>query len=305
MKNTKNIYLLVPLVLIIFIVSLFNINIISEQKNFTAVNTVEVEDVKLPIIMYHSVSKGRKSKYNVPPSLLESDFKYFLNLGFTPVFMHQVVDFVSFGIPLPKKPIVVTFDDAHSSVFFNAFALLKKYNIKAVINIIGKCTDGDDVSKFDAIKSHISFPQLRQMVSSGLVEVGNHSFDLHSDFGKRYGIKKLKCESEQQYKNMLKKDVDKLQQRVQDNLGIKPLVFAYPYGKYSDLAKSVLIESGLKAALLSTHQINVLNKETDLFELKRFNRPNGVSSKQFYDAIESLTNQSNSMNNVLKYRWWR
>ena len=99
--------------------------------------------IELPILMYHSMLKDpvKPSQYIVSPDLFEKDLKYIRKKGYTPVFMKEVIDYVNGTGSLPKKPIVLSFDDGYYNNYYYAFPLLKKYKMKAVISVVGKLSD--------------------------------------------------------------------------------------------------------------------------------------------------------------------
>ncbi|MBR2038566.1 MAG: polysaccharide deacetylase family protein, partial [Lachnospiraceae bacterium] len=81
-----------------------------------------------------------------------------------------LADYVENGTMLPEKPVLLTLDDGYENNYTNAFPLLKKYNMKAVISLIGK-------------DMRLNENQLKEKHDSGLVEIGNHTYDLHSISG--------------------------------------------------------------------------------------------------------------------------
>ena len=60
-------------------------------------------------------------------------------------------------------------------------------------------------TKFPAPYSHCTWEELKEMADSGLVEVQNHSYDLHQSKKGALGVKKLPGESEEQYRQRLLK----------------------------------------------------------------------------------------------------
>ena len=71
------------------------------------------EGVEVPIIMYHGILKDpkRAGPYVITPDTFEGDLRYLQEHGYTTVVMQDLIDYVDEGRPLPKKPILLTFDD--------------------------------------------------------------------------------------------------------------------------------------------------------------------------------------------------
>lgn len=257
-------------------------------------NSVQSQNtIKCPIIMYHSTAPNIVAKYNTKPKLLEEDLLYLKSNGYNPVFLSQVVDYCKNNTPLPKKPIVITFDDGYTNNFKFAFDILKKHNIKSTHSIIGAFTDNNyQNGVLKPTNSHMDYTQLNKMKESGIVEFGNHTYDLHKIKGARFGVKKYKHESVVDYSNMLKADLQKCQNALINNIGVEPKVFCYPFGAYNDIAKEVIIQMGFDCALICTEGINNLDDNLDLYELKRFNRDNTKPTKEFFNKI--LDNNKNT-----------
>ncbi len=64
----------------------------------------------------------------------ESQVKY-LKKHYNPVSIEQLVDFTEGKIKLPKRPVLITFDDGFLDNYENAFPILKRHNVPAVIYI--------------------------------------------------------------------------------------------------------------------------------------------------------------------------
>lgn len=248
--------------------------------------------VKVPVLMYHGLLKDPKMQndYVISPDLFEKDLKYLKKHGYTTILMSDLIDFVEKGAPLPEKPVLLTFDDGYYNNYLYAFPLLETYKMKAVISIIGKHTD--DFSKVDdnhATYSHVTWKQIQEMLASGLVEIQNHSYDSHDNKGGRKGVLKLSGESNDAYAKFLRKDLLKLQKRMQETTGITPTTFTYPFGAVSDSSVDVIKELGFKASLGCMEGINTITKgdPDSLYKIKRYLRTPKKSSKDFFTKIES------------------
>jgi peptidoglycan/xylan/chitin deacetylase (PgdA/CDA1 family) len=265
--------------------------------------------VKLPIIMYHSISNNAPNKYNVTPVQLRRDFEYILQQGWNPIFLSQVVDYVERDVALPNKPIAITFDDGYSNNYINILPLIQQYNVKVILSIVGEFTDQhQDLTIKQPANSHMNHIQLKTMLDSNLVELASHTYAMHNIRGinGRKGIRRLKGEDDSQYKRVLQQDDAKLVESWA-RLGVRPCVFTFPFGVYNDVAKDCLRECGYKIALTCTHNINIINQDTDLMQLNRFNRPSGPSSKEYFCAIQELYDigKDKNIRHVLKHYWWR
>ncbi len=251
----------------------------------------EDESIKLPVAMYHHIlnSPSRLGDYVISPAQFEEDLKYIEEKGYTTITSVQLLNFIQNGKELPENPILITFDDGYESVHEFAYPLLKKYNMKAIVSIIGKHTD--IFSKKDEPRhinySHLSWDQLRDMQQSGVFEIQNHSYNMHQPQGKgRYGIRMKKGESEEDYRAALLKDIGGLNDQITAEIGVAPTVFAYPFGALSKQSRPILDELGFKIILTCEEKVNNLSPDNELpLKLKRFNRASSYTTSSFYGKL--------------------
>ena len=74
--------------------------------------------------------------YAISTERLEEHFKFFKQNGYTPISLKQYDNYLKGKAKLPKKPIILTFDDGRESMYTHIYPLLKKYNYPAVFAII-------------------------------------------------------------------------------------------------------------------------------------------------------------------------
>ncbi len=246
--------------------------------------------IKLPIIMYHHISKSsaRLNDFTISPEQFEKDMLYLKENGYETISVNQLLNYVYKNEPLPEKPIMITFDDGHESFYEYIYPMLKQYNLKAVLSIVGSFTDTYTQNEDHNINySYLTWQQINELADSGYVEIGNHTYDLHSIDKGRKGCSKNNGENIEQYRNMLTKDVMKLQDEILNYTGTNTKVFTYPFGKYTKETKEIIKDLGFTAIFNCEEKINIIDKNnTDfLYSLGRFNRPNGISSQQFFENI--------------------
>ena len=247
------------------------------------------DKVILPILMYHRVIQdpGSQGRYSISPQALEADLVYLKENGYESVFMSEVIAFVNGTGGLPVKPVVLSFDDGNSSDYKYLYPLLKQYNMKAVLSIIGKETD-----KFSSDGRDITFPniiwsQVAEMVESGHAEIQSHGYDLHG----ANGALKLKGESLEEYEKRLSRDLFKFQERVKEITGTVPSIFTYPKGMISKGSGEILKNLGFSGTFGCEEGLNFIEvgKPEKLFLMKRMIRTPRVSAeKALSNALKAL-----------------
>jgi len=239
----------------------------------------------VPIVMYHSIAKHGSGKYCITPATLEKDLLYLKENGFTAIVFSDLIAYQKKGAPLPEKPVMLTFDDGYANNYRNAFPLLKKHGMKGVIAVVGRWAD-DNIEGGRGKGAHLTYEQIKEMHGSGVVEIQSHTYDMHkTGRGGRYGMKKTRAESTQQYKEVLKTDLLTNHNKILKHTGITMTALAFPFGAYSKECFEVLKEIGYKASLTCTEGVNTITRSSDLYRLKRYNRPSGRSSAEFFAKI--------------------
>ena len=279
-KTYKLNYKLIIYILLIFVIAVM-------VFTYSVANAKTENGIELPIIMYHSVLKSRSGDYIVHPSEIENDLQYIQSKGYTTITMTDLINYVYNGTDIPEKPIIITFDDGYYNNLGYVVPILKKYNMKAVISIVGSYTDTYTKSNETNLNySYLRWQDIKYMLQEGYVEFQNHTYNLHSYKNGRKGCKKKSWESTEKYRNLLIEDVGKLQKEFKENTGYVPNTFTYPYGAISKESLPIIKEMGFKASLSCTSGVNFITKDTGcLYQLKRNNRVSGISSAQFFEKI--------------------
>ncbi len=263
--------------------------IVFSSKQNVAVDIDSVFSKELPILMYHGLIKNKKHQnvFMIHPDIFENDLKYITEKGYTTITVQDLLDYVYLDKPLPEKPIMITFDDGYYNNYLYAFPLLKQYNCKIVLSPIGKYTDKySNESECSADYSHVTWDQIREMIDSNLVEIQNHTYDMHSAKKPRIGCTKKKSETLSEYQNALVNDVTKMQNRVFDETGLYPSAFVFPFGAISKEAPNIIKNIGFKCTFCCEGRLNVITKDPEcLYCLCRFIRPNSMKTEQYFSKI--------------------
>ncbi len=263
----------------------------SAQKTESALLSSSAPEgsVPLPIVMYHGLLKDKRYHNNffISPQLFEKDLRYFRENNYTPVFVKDLIDYVDNGVPLPEKPVLITFDDGFYNSYVYAYPLLKEYNMKAVVSIIGKLTDKASLIEDKSPNySYLAWDEVQELNSSGIIEIQNHSYDMHGNDHRRRGAMQKQGESIEQYRLALEEDVGNFQNQIFEMTGQKPTAFTYPYGFFSKNSKEILKNMGFRASFSCAEGINFITRDPDcLYRLKRVNRTPDKTSAEFFKVL--------------------
>lgn len=242
------------------------------------------------IIMYHHISAKPNSvgEYVVTPTQLEKDFIYLKEKGYKTLSVRDLYSIDKGEMALPKKSVMITFDDGQESFYTYAFPLLKKYGFCAVFSVIGKYSElFSNVEDHNVDYSHVTYNQIKELISSGIVEIGNHTYDMHSNIkGDRKGVSQGKYESDDMYKKALETDIKSFNMLFESNVGFIPSIYTYPFGVYSDKTKEIIKQNGYYAAFTCYEKRVVPNSKEDwLYYLGRFNRSGKTNTESFFKKL--------------------
>lgn len=134
----------------------------------------------LAILMYHKVSEQVNDGLTVSTDTLELHFAWLKEMGYQTLSFRELKNLMAERLTLPKKTVILTFDDAYRSFKELALPVLKKFGFKASVFVpmayIGKTNLWDRGN--DPI---MTAEELNQISSCGFVEIGLHSF-LHRNY---------------------------------------------------------------------------------------------------------------------------
>ena len=97
------------------------------------------------IVTYHYVRPIARSRYPGIRGLELTDFEGqldYIERHYNVVSVADIVRARNDGSALPEHPLLLSFDDGYRDFYFNAYPILKKYNLPAHHNICPGLIDG-------------------------------------------------------------------------------------------------------------------------------------------------------------------
>ncbi|MBQ9898249.1 MAG: polysaccharide deacetylase family protein [Ruminococcus sp.] len=243
--------------------------------------------VPLPVIMYHSVREGQPGQYSVTPEQLGDDLSWLAENGFTSVTAQELIGYTLGENELPERPVLITFDDGFYNNLSAALPLLEKYDMYAVVSVVGSYTEKlAAADPHSPAYSYLTWEDIAELAASGRVEIGDHTYDMHSLYNGRRGCGRVPGEDAEDYALALRADIGLMQTELHEHLGCAPVVFAYPFGEVSPESVPVLRELGFRMTLTCRERVNLITRAPDcLFGLSRFNRSGLYSTGEFMELL--------------------
>ena len=232
------------------------------------VNT-KASSFNVPILMYHYIGNNPNPKDTmrntlaVSPDKFEAQMAYLASNGYTAISLDTLYGIFNNQATVSGKPIVLTFDDGYLDFYTDVFPILKKYQVKAVAYI---------VPGFLEKPNNLTHLQLKEISKSGLVEIGAHT--VFHTYLKKLDEKRVKFE------------VMESKQMLENELQIKVISFAYPYGVFDEKAIEIVKNAGFKTAVSTVPGIDAsLENRFFLFRL----RPSGRVGQSLLNFLENST----------------
>ncbi len=228
-----------------------------EKKYFSLY--VNKKKYDIPVIMYHRVINNPENEGVYGTYIYEDMFKkhlqYLKDKNYT-VITFKDLDKIGWRNRFEKdrKYIILTFDDGYKDNYDLAFPILKEFNFKATIFLMGSLTYNEwDVKAGGERKfSLMSVEMIKEMQDYG-IEFGAHTFN-HP---------KINTLSNEEIEHQI---VD-VKKPLEEKIGKEIITFAYPYGILNDYAKEMAKKAGYTFALATDSGSVCLSD--DLYQIRR------------------------------------
>jgi peptidoglycan/xylan/chitin deacetylase (PgdA/CDA1 family) len=129
--------------------------------------------LRIPILMYHRIDELRPflpsitRRLTVTPGDFAQQMHWLHTHGFHAVSQRQLFAALEHGAPLPRRPVMITFDDGYRDVLTNAAPVLVRLHMPATAYVITARISGPD-------PSFLTWSELAQLERDG-ISVGSHT----------------------------------------------------------------------------------------------------------------------------------
>jgi len=226
---------------------------------------------QVPVICYHQIRdwKSTDSKvakdYIIPIAAFKQHIKMLADSGYHTILPDQLYNYLTKGAPLPRKPIMLTFDDTDLDQFTIAAPELKKYGFKAVYFIMTVSLGRP---------RYMTKEQVKQLSDAGNV-IGSHTWDHHM-------VSKFKHNPNPKKDDWIIQ-VDKPTKKLEAITGKKIEYFAYPYGIWNKATLPDLKKHNFKIAFQLADK---RNPDEPLMTVRRILDSGYWSTKIFSNSIK-------------------
>lgn len=196
----------------------------------------------VPILMYHAVeSVPRPPKYKhfyVLADEFAGQMKMLKRAGYSPITFGQLASAHAGSVELPKKPVLLTFDDGYENLKTNVYPLMEKlgfaYTVFLVSERVGRTNDWVAPEGYDPTPL-LSWNDITEMQKSRFVSFEGHTAT-HPKLGQL---------APAEARRELMDSKDALEQKLHTPIS----VLCYPYGDVSDTVVGITEELGYVQAV--------------------------------------------------------
>ena len=223
---------------------------------------------EVPILCYHNI-KSNLDHHSPALTVTEKDFddqiKMLHDSGYHTILPDQLYNYLTRDVPLPPKPIMLTFDDSHEEHFSIASKELEKYGFRGVFFVMTIVIDKPNYLTRDEIKA---------LAKNGNV-VACHTYE-HPLMTRLND-------------NEWTKEIDEPRELLEKITGKPVDFFAYPYGAWNIRVVEQLKKRGIKAAF---QLAEAQSHEEPLYTIRRIMVSDSWSTTRLNAEIHTAFNQT-------------
>jgi peptidoglycan/xylan/chitin deacetylase (PgdA/CDA1 family) len=166
--------------------------------------------------------------------------------GYAVLPLPVILDALRGGSPLPDRAVALTIDDAHRSAYQEAFPRLRQAGLPFTLFVASDPIDA-------GAESHMTWTQVREMARAGAT-IG--------------ALPAAGLSMPQRAPPENAADLTRGVERIEAELGFRPVLLAYPFGSHSLAARDLARRQGFTAAF--TQSSGVAHARSDMLALPRF-----------------------------------
>jgi peptidoglycan/xylan/chitin deacetylase (PgdA/CDA1 family) len=193
----------------------------------------------IPVLVYHNISAQDKGKLSIAAKTFDAQIRQLHDEGFQAISLADFVAFTAGRRQLPRKSVLLTFDDGYKSFVQYARPILKDYGFGATLFIY---------SDFIGAGSGLSWQDLRTLSEQG--------YDVQAHSKSHANLRRKEGESEAAYAKRIEAELAYPLSLFKKNLPRPVDALAYPYGEMDDELVPFVAKYGYAVAFTVRRQSN-------------------------------------------------
>lgn len=208
------------------------------RENNITNNVINNHTIK--VLMYHQVVNDERLCNThwtyVSTAQLRKHLILLDHWGYTPITFRDYLMYEKGEINLPKKPIILTFDDGYADVYQNAYPVIKEFGWNAVTFVLGD--KGLRTNTWDIDLGIGSSPLMNE---SQIIELNDAGFEIGSHSMSHARLSMIPVQTAWI-------EIIRSKEKLQAILKSEVTSFSYPFGSVNDSVKEMVRRAGYKIA---------------------------------------------------------
>jgi len=205
----------------------------------------------VPVLTYHDIGPHAKGRLVIGAKAFAEQMRYLKAHRYRVITLAEFHEFLQLKRQLPRRAVVLTFDDGYRSFLTHAYPVLKELGFTATLFVY---TDYVGTGR-----NALGWDDLTRLTAEGF-QVEGHTKS-HGDLRRQAG------ESEAEHSRRLRAELESSQRLFQQRLGRPAKFLAYPFGAADDAVLAYTRESGFVAGLTVFREGN--SSFVPLFRIRR------------------------------------
>ncbi|APC18438.1 polysaccharide deacetylase [Pseudomonas frederiksbergensis] len=210
---------------------------------------------RVTILVYHRFSETADDSMTVRMGTFETQLRVLREHGYHIVPLREVVDWLRDpNATLPQKPVAITVDDGHRSVFEKLLPIVLRERFPVTLFIYPSAISNASYA--------LTWEQLRTLKQTGLFDIQSHTY-WHPNFNVE-----RRHRTPADFQQFVRTQLDKSRRRLEAQTGTHVDMLAWPFGIYDDELIALASDEGYVVAFtLDAHKVD---RHARLLALPRF-----------------------------------
>ena len=259
-------------------------------------------DTFVAIDYYGVSSDAGKGSQDVSTAVFAEELRLMRERGYVPIGLEDVRAFYKEKKPLPRRAVLMTFEQSRKSSYFEVRDMLQTYKWKAVMGVYTQPIHLKDAQS-------LLWPYLRDMITRGswdLAAQSEHGFDFietnpSGHTGPFFSTPQWlatenRYELPEEFNSRITQDHQKVIAEFEKEAGFKPIAFFFPYGDYGQFEERANVVRVINMYQVGSHyelgfilgQLALNTRNSDPRRLNRLLVNSAWTPQEFISKLDSF-----------------
>lgn len=232
---------------------------------------------RIRVLFYHRISSTASRFERARDTVSERTFRTHLALlerwGYDAITFQDYNLYLQGTLSLPRKPVIITFDDGYRDVYTHAFPVMKEFGLRGVIFVVGERSMRTNEWDRGITPSYelLSNEEILEFHNAGF-EIGAHSM---------HHVRLTDVQAIEAWEELYQARVT-----TESLLNAPVHTFAYPYGLVNEEVKKMALNAGYTVACAAFTGPPIFG--TDLLEVRRIRIIDSQNPVVFWFQLQSV-----------------